>query len=344
MSLLCIVLYRLFYLKEKNLSKQYNFNAPKTPKSIRIFRISIIILYLLMVFIVFFTIILNFLKSDRPLFTNASKSLTQEQIEINEYIEELNNGLPKIYGNTGELINIETIGDTIIFNMKEKGYIPDLVNYYSEHYEQIKSTLKFFFLLEFSDVYKLKSVLERPNSRNYIFQIKIKLPTKNFSWNYPKKEILQLLNINKNEDSPVYYEILAEVVNLYNSQLPLAYVESGNAINISEHDIQKNTHQYPLILKDIELKNRNVEFHYLSSEDGYDIDELEEFSSNRINVERYLRNLCIDPYYQEMMIMFSNLNANVVFIYEGLKSKKNVTIDFNNDLIKKVCPKVSTVF
>jgi hypothetical protein len=133
------------------------------------------------------------------------------------------------------------------------------------------------------------------------------------------------------------YSIIDMQVKLTKQQLPAVVDASGNVRTISINAISSATCNDGDILLDIRHTENDIEICYLTGEQEYSLSDIVNSVDDMQFLSALTDELAQDDDVRELLNSLAISHSNLILHYEGVKTKRNVTIKIPYVLIRENC-------
>lgn len=292
-----------------------------TKRAIKIGCFSLIAIFILVI------LIGNIAKVINSVSPNAQEAKNHAVLADNMTM--LNRSMPQSLGNIGSLNQLRLHNDTISADIEvAKEVSEELVK---GNYDEIGSLIRYAFArtdlgLKLSDM---------AATNNLVIECVVSNSSKNLNqWTYTAKSFT---NFSDSTDVPLeemMRKLLKTQVILSDAENPIIYGADGMPLEMDKSEIMLHSSECE-ILKSIELQGNKVIFTFSSPETDYSVPQMKIGIKNPNNVKNILSTLCKDRQFKEYINLITLAKCNMIFRYDGVKSKQTVDIEFPNEMLEE---------
>jgi hypothetical protein len=265
------------------------------------------------------------------------KITLSDQIAIDKIISEQNADLPRKLGTIGWLNSVQFEDNSLVYHMSVNGDAT-IDTVYENNYSQFHK-IYLYSIVTMNGQGNYGTILTRClDAKDLNLKCVVTTPSKRrFEWTLSPSEIIAFMDSCKANPTEAMYSIIDMQVKLKKQQLPAVVDASGNVRTISINAISSATCNDGDILLDIQHTENDIEICYLTGEQEYSLSDIVNSVDDMQFLSALTDVLAQDDDVRELLNSLAISHSNLILHYEGVKTKRNVTIKIPYVLIRENC-------
>lgn len=272
-----------------------------------------------------------FLNMPRP------KLTFNDKIRLSQIISECNADLPREIGTIGYLDSMSFTDETITYSVRVKGD-DKIMQLYSDNYEEFKDMLKYAFV-EMNGQRNLGTAFAHSlESKDLNICFKVSTESGKFkSWNITGEELSAFVDSCKLSPTTALRKVICMQIKIANLK-PLTTVAYQKATSVAINSIIGSDQDDFCLLQAIRHKGNSLLFEYkVNEEEMKGIKKLKERQHDLDFMNALVQELAQDKDVSEFIGMLAISHSNMVLVYQGEVSNKQIHIEIPYTILRDNC-------
>ena len=293
----------------------------------KLFRYTIAIL-------IVFTLTGIFIALNKP----RPKLTFNDKIRLSKIIAECNADLPREIGTIGYLDSMSFADETITYAVSVKGD-DRIMQVYSDNYDEFKDMLKYSFI-EMNGQRNLGNTFAHSlEAKGLDICFKVNTDSnKSKSWTIKGRELSEFVDSCKFSPTTALKRVIDIQIKIANLKLPITTSDSPQATTVAINSIVGDVKDESCLLQAIKYERNNLLFEYKVNDEGMkNIENLKERENDLKFMDAYVQELTRDKDVQEFIGMLAMSHSNMVLVYRGNDSAKQISLKLPYIILRNHC-------